>query len=54
METTASGGKKYNMNFYKFVKEGFDKFKPIQDKNYISDYNRFDEQSRLILKENNY
>ena len=36
-----------------FVKEEFDKFKPVQDKNYISDYNRFDEQSRLILKDNN-
>ena len=36
-----------------FVKEEFEKFKPVQDKNYISDYNRFDEQSRLILKDNN-
>ena len=36
-----------------FVKEEFDKFKPVQDKNYISDYNKFDEQSRLILKDNN-
>lgn len=36
-----------------FVKEEFEKFKPVQDKNYISDYNRFDEQSRLILKERN-
>ena len=35
-----------------FVKEEFEKFKPVQDKNYISDYNKFDEQSRLILKEN--
>ena len=36
-----------------FVKEEFEKFKPVQDKNYISDYNPFDEQSRLILKDNN-
>ena len=34
-----------------FVKKEFEKFKPIQDKNYLSDYNKFDEQSRLILKE---
>lgn len=32
-----------------FVKNEFEKFKPIQDKNYKSDYNLFDEQTRNLL-----
>lgn len=34
-----------------FVKTEFEKFKPIQDKNYKSDYNKFDEETRKLLKE---
>ena len=34
-----------------FVKAEFEKFKPIQDRNYKSDYNRFDEETRKLLKE---
>ena len=34
-----------------FVKAEFEKFQPIQDKNYKSDYNKFDEETRKLLKE---
>ena len=34
-----------------FVKAEFEKFQPIQDKNYKSDYNNFDEETRKLLKE---
>lgn len=37
----------------RFVKEEFEKFKPIQDRNYVSDYNKFDVETRRILKEGN-
>ena len=33
----------------KFVREEYDKFKPIQDKLFKSDYNRFDEETRDLL-----
>ena len=33
-----------------FVKTEFEKFKPIQDKNYKSDYNLFEEQTRKLIK----
>ena len=32
-----------------FVKIEFEKFKPIQDKNYKSDYNKFEEKTRRLL-----
>ena len=32
-----------------FIKEEFDKFRPIQDKLYKSDYNEFEEKSRKLL-----
>ena len=34
-----------------FVKNEFEKFKPIQDKNYKSDYNKFEEKTRSLLLE---
>ena len=34
-----------------FVKTEFEKFKPIQDKNYKSDYNKFEEKTRRLLLE---
>ena len=34
-----------------FVKTEFEKFKPIQDKNYKSDYNKFEERTRKLLLE---
>jgi len=34
-----------------FVKIEFEKFKPIQDKNYKSDYNKFEEKTRKLLLE---
>ena len=34
-----------------FVKKEFEKFKPIQDKNYKSDYNKFEEKTRKLLLE---
>ena len=34
-----------------FVKNEFEKFKPIQDKNYKSDYNKFEEKTRRLLLE---
>lgn len=34
-----------------FVKREFEKFKPIQDKNYKSDYNKFEEKTRKFLLE---
>ncbi len=34
-----------------FVKIEFEKFKPIQDKNYKSDYNKFEEKTRRLLLE---
>lgn len=34
----------------KFVKNEFDKFRPLQDKIFKSDYNRFDEETRKLLK----
>ena len=33
-----------------FVKKEFEKFKPIQDRTYQSDYNQFDEKTRKVLK----
>ena len=35
-----------------FVKSEFEKFKPIQDKNYKSDYNKFEERTRELFIEN--
>lgn len=35
----------------KFVKVEFEKFRPLQDKIFKSDYNRFEEESRKLLKE---
>ena len=34
-----------------FVKTEFEKFKPVQDKYYKSNYNKFDEETRKLLKE---
>jgi len=34
-----------------FVKNEFEKFNPIQDKNYKSDYNKFEEKTRSLLLE---
>ena len=34
-----------------FVKKEFEKFKPIQDRNYKSDYNKFEERTRKLLLE---
>jgi len=32
-----------------FVKEEFEKFRPIQDKIYMSDYNEFEQRTRKLL-----
>lgn len=34
-----------------FVKTDFEKFKPVQDKNYKSDYNKFEERTRKLMLE---
>lgn len=42
-------GKVSRVEVNDFVKGEFDKFRPIQDKLYKSDYNEFEERTRKLL-----